>query len=129
VELNVPAMPEFLSAARLHMGDVATRMDVTIDELETLQLAVEELCLGLLRPCATTESRLVVTFEWTDDQLDVACKLLVARPPKDRGAPGLPETLSGRILDALVDEHGSTLDDDVPGAWLRTRWGRGLHAP
>jgi hypothetical protein len=128
VELSVPARSDFLSLARLHVGGVATRMDVTVEELELLQLAVEELCLSLVRPHASAESRLQLVIEWSDEVVEVHCHLSHPRTSPGHAEGGetepLAEELSRRLLDAIVDEHGASFDDEQWSTWLRTRWGR-----
>jgi len=118
VELTIPASAEYLSLARLHVGAIATRIDMTIDELEDLQLAVEELCLTLLDPPPVAQSRLVVAVTWADDAVEVTCRLDAAGSGPTVAASGtLPAALSARILDALVDDHGT----ESGRAWLRKR--------
>ena len=122
IELAVPGAPEYLSLVRLNTGSVATRMDVTLDELEDLQLAVDELCLSLLVH-STPDSRLRVRVEWDDDAIEVRCSLSgpSVRAEALTEAEGLPASLSQQILDALVDEHGVAVDGDARVAWLRKR--------
>ena len=124
VELVVPGTPEYLSLIRLNAGSIASRLDMTLDEREDLELAVDELCLSLLGGSASG-ARLSLRIEWGDDLIDVRCRLLDA-PTKlaheePSTATGLPESLSWQILDSLVDEHGEDTDDGVKVAWLRKR--------
>lgn len=134
VELVVPGVPEYLSLVRLNTGSIATRMELTLDELEDLQLAVEELCLSVLghSGAGALAGRLHVRVEWGNDAVEVRCRLEATSaraadaPPPDAG--GLPESLSRQILDALVDEHGVALDGGTTVAWLRKRRERALPA-
>jgi len=48
VDVSVPARPQFLSLVRLALGSVGAQLDLTLEELDDLQLAGEELCLSLL---------------------------------------------------------------------------------
>jgi hypothetical protein len=124
VELSVPAAPTYLSLIRLSVGSVATRLEVTLDELEDLQLAVDELCLLLLSSTTPEEGRLHVHIEWEADLVEVRCGLPGATRSRANGqsASGLgPEALSRQILDALVDEHGADVVDGVLTAWLKKR--------
>lgn len=125
VELSVPAAPVYLSMVRLNTGSIATRMDVTLDALEDLQLAVDELCLSLLGSSPVDGGRILVRVEWDDDAIEIRCRLSAAAPrvtsSSTSAAPGLPASLSRQILDALVDEHGVAEEDGAPVAWLRKR--------
>jgi hypothetical protein len=125
VELTVPARAEYLSLARLHVSAVASMVEMTIEEIEDLNLAVEELCLTLLGDGAPSEGRLVLDATWGDDLVEVTARHVGAgaRPP-DATSDGLPDSLSQRILDALVDEHGTTVEAGAPVAWLRKRRGQ-----
>jgi serine/threonine-protein kinase RsbW len=120
IEISLPGQPESLSFVRLNVGAIAARMNLTIDELEDLQLAVEELCLMLLRP-VHGDGRLHVGVMWEPTLVEVRCRL-------DGGAgggpaaDGVPAELSRQILAALVDEHGLEDQDDASTAWLRKRW-------
>ena len=125
VELSVPARAAFLSLARLHVSSVAAMVEMTIEELEDLNLAVEELCLTLLGTETQREGRLVLDARWDDGLVEVTARLVDAGVAG--AAPstaGLPESLSQRILDALVDEHGTSTESGVPVAWLRKRRGQ-----
>lgn len=132
VELSVPATPAYLSFIRLSAGSIAARLDLTLDELEDLQLAVDELCLLLLAYSTPDQGRLHVRIGWEVDLVEVRCELLGADRSDDRtrSASGLgPESLSRQILDALVDEHGADVEDGVPTAWLRKRRETALPTP
>lgn len=129
VALTIPAAPEFLQLVRLHVGAVGARIDMTVEEIEDLHLAVEELCLSLLSPNGGSDGRLVVDVGWDATSLEVTCTL-VGGDGADRpiGSSALPGDLSKRILDALVDEHGSSLDGGAPTVWLRKRRRQGSAA-
>lgn len=124
IELDVPGTPEYLSLIRLNAGSIAARLDVTLDELEDLELAVDELCLSLLGGSASG-GRLRLRIGWGDDLIDVRCRLLDAPTKPEHEEPpvvtGLPASLSWQILDSLVDEHGADTEDGVKVAWLRKR--------
>ena len=126
VEVSVPAAPAYLSLVRLNVGSIASALEMTIDELEDLQLAVEELCLSLMRLQATATGRLQLRLEWSDERVEVRCTLDGAPRAAGDGAEGVPESLSRQILDALVDEHGSATERDATVAWLTKRRERTL---
>lgn len=123
VELSLPAQPEYLHLARLNVGTVAARMNMRVEDIEDLHLAVQELCLSLLGTSSLPEGRLQIDIDWSEELIEVTCRLTTSTSAiLDDGAAGIsPEPLSQRILDALVDEHGVTLDDGAPVYWLRKR--------
>jgi serine/threonine-protein kinase RsbW len=119
IEIDLPASPQSLSFVRLNVGAIAARMDMTIDELEDLQLAVEELCLMLLRPHGGG-GRLEVAVEWEPTLVEVRCRL-AGGAQGGAASDGIPTELSLQILGALVDEHGTGELDGSATAWLRKR--------
>lgn len=121
VELTTPARPEFLSLVRLSVGAAGSRLDMTIDEIDDLQLAVEELCITLFASAVGDSSRLVLCVEADEDVVFVECRLEGASAAPTPGSALLPDSLSRKILDALVDEHTLSADGDVPTATLKKR--------
>jgi hypothetical protein len=143
IELSIPARAELLQLARMAAGFAASQADLGLDELEDLRLAVDELCLTLLGSAGGQSSRLSLEFDWDDDMIEVTCWLAADRATTRDGAgepmvepdwshvepgrtsedwnEGLRQAISTHLLDALVDEHGLTADDERPGAWLRMR--------
>ncbi len=127
VELSLPAEPELLFLARMTAAAVASRAEFGFDQIEDLRLAIDELCITLAGEDGT-EGRLHVVFEWQGDLLEVVAKLvaehdrLAAVPRSGTDQPDVNVTeLSGRILDALVDEHGTDNVAGTPRAWFRVR--------
>ena len=101
--------------------------------MEDLRLGVEELCLVLVGPEGNAPGRLALRYGWDDDQIEITCTVVAegeadtaveasgGENAVDRGAQ---HELSTQILDALVDEHGTSHDDGVPRAWLTMRRSR-----
>jgi serine/threonine-protein kinase RsbW len=116
VELSIPAKPELLSLARLAVAAVAARADFDLEEIEDLRLALDELCSPLLASGAT--GTLHLCYEWSLGALRVECTLSGTKPVP---ADDTEHELSNRILDALVDDHGSEHDDAMATAWLAKR--------
>jgi serine/threonine-protein kinase RsbW len=110
VRLTLPSSPEFLRLARVTASGLASRMGFTVDEVEDLRLAIDELCFALTGsppPAGTVELRYSVDRG----------ALEVRGFGHFNGAVSLPLTLtelSERILDALVDEHELRVDEGVP---------------
>jgi serine/threonine-protein kinase RsbW len=48
VRLEVPASPEFLRVARMMAAGVASRLGFTLDEVDDLRIAIDELCFSLV---------------------------------------------------------------------------------
>jgi serine/threonine-protein kinase RsbW len=48
VRLEVPAAPEFLRMARMMAAGVASRLGFTLEEVEDLRIAIDELCYSLV---------------------------------------------------------------------------------
>ncbi len=48
VRLEVPASPEFLRVARMMAAGVASRLGFTLEEVDDLRIAIDELCFSLV---------------------------------------------------------------------------------
>lgn len=118
IELSIPAQPVLLQLVRLTAGVVAARADLTLDNVEDLRLAVDELCLPLMGPTGHG-GRLLVEYGWDDETIEISCTATAGAEDGDTGS--LRDELSSQILDALVDEHGDRTVDGRTGVWLRMR--------
>lgn len=124
VELSLPARPDLLFLVRMTAAAVASRADFGYDQIEDLRLAIDELCLTVCGD-APSEGRLQLLFKWGDDAIEVVG---IYEDDAVTGASHLDldpmqpaSELSQRILDALVDEHGTDSVGGCPRAWLRMR--------
>jgi hypothetical protein len=123
VGLSIPSGADLLVLARLTAATVASRAGFDVEEVEDLRLAVDELCVALIRP--GTDGRLTLEFTRDVDLIEVRCSYEVLQTaPSAEADDDLIEGLSDRILDALVDEHGQLLVDGNEQAWLRKRRAR-----
>lgn len=118
VDLAIPVKADLVVLARLTAATVAARAGFGVEDIEDLRLAVEELCLSLVR--ADDDGRLNFAFEYVPDAITVNC-WFDPQPGWDGSASGAVDDLSLRILDALVDEHGREQRDGKLCAWLRKR--------
>jgi hypothetical protein len=129
IELSIPAEPELLYLVRFHVAAAAARSDWAIDDVDDLRLAADELCLSLMGGGGPGR-RLNVKIGWSDRTIELTCSLRVAdledefpnngsAPPGWPVAGALPSELSERVLGALVDEHGTMLEQGRVLAWLR----------
>jgi len=120
VELAIPAGSDLLVLARLAVANIASRSGFDIEEIDDLRLAVDELCLSVLD--GRRRGRLVLRFDGTADRIEVRCHYEGDDEPTDGGAvEDGTDGLSGRILDALVDEHGPVALGGWHGARLVKR--------
>ncbi len=120
VELSLPVTADLVVLARLTAATVASRADFDVEEIEDLRLAVDELCVDLVR--GRSEGRLELRFIREDDQIEVLGTVRSGPSgPQEGDGSGLDGELSERILDALVDEHGRESSDGKTEAWLRKR--------
>ncbi|TLW91811.1 ATP-binding protein [Saccharomonospora piscinae] len=77
VELAVDAEPELVPVVRNVAADLAIRMDLQLDTIADLRLAVDEAC-GLLLQRAATPTTLRVRFSFGDSSVtaraEIACR-------------------------------------------------------
>ena len=109
VQLVMPADPEFLRLARVTAMGLASRLSFTIDEIDDLRIAIDELVFGLIgtkgRP-----GRVVMKYRLQSQGLEVEGR---AEFEDSQDSPGLTE-LSELILDAVADEHELVPDPSAP---------------
>jgi serine/threonine-protein kinase RsbW len=109
VQLVMPADPEFLRLARVTAMGLASRLSFTIDEIDDLRIAIDELVFGLIGT-AGRPGRVTMRYSLQDSGLEVR-----GTGDFEDGAatPGLTE-LSELILDAVADEHELAPDGPNP---------------
>jgi hypothetical protein len=129
VELSFTLRPDLVFLARMTAAAVASRAQFGIDQVEDLRLAIDELCVTLAG-AGGPDARLHLLFEWEPGTIKVLGTLLPAdvdagqpgtAPAPAPVAPPTPDELSARILDALVDEHGTDSTDGASRAWIVVR--------
>jgi serine/threonine-protein kinase RsbW len=101
VRLEVPASPEFFRITRMMAAGVASRVGFTLDEVEDLRIAIDELCFALIgrggRP-----GTLTLQYALADDALTV--RGVGAFTDGAASDPPVLSPLSAQILRAVVDE-------------------------
>ena len=97
--MEVPASPEFLRITRIMVAGVASRLGFTLDEVEDLRIAIDELCFALVGKGRT--GVIAIRYLMRDDGLAVEGDGHFT----DDGAnePTL-SPMSHQILGAMVDE-------------------------
>ncbi len=104
VRLSVPAHGAFLGLIRTTSAAVAARLEMTIDEIEDLRIAVDE-AAAILLPHVADDRSVDVVFTLVDDALTIGLSA-------DTGAAGAPDQggFGWTVLSALVgsvraDQH------------------------
>ncbi|MEO7745929.1 MAG: ATP-binding protein [Actinomycetota bacterium] len=113
VELEVPASAAYIAVVRTAAAGLAARVDLTLDRIEDLRIAVDEACALLVQaaehgPGAVTTLRCVFVLE------EPSLTVEVSGPRTD-----LPDraAFAWSVLSALVDGVESGEDDGR--TWLR----------
>ena len=123
VQLRMPATASYMLLARLEVGAIGGILDCSVDEIDDLRLAVEELCLWVMRQPRDRRGTLQVGLWWDDQTLEATCDLepddVAMTEPAE--VDELTDGLSRQILAALVDEHGMMTDDGRIHGWLRKK--------
>jgi serine/threonine-protein kinase RsbW len=110
VELRVPADPAYLAVVRTATAGLAARLDLTLDEIEDLRIAVDEACSLLLVGRAHPRETLSAAFSVGEESLTVLiCGPAGTVPEKD--------SFSWTVLRALAGEVVTGIDDGE--AWIR----------
>ncbi len=105
VEVRTPADEAYVSTLRLTAASLASRCDLTIDDIEDLRLAVDEAC-SLLLPHAQRPSPLEARFEIGQGELRVHTTIATATAASlDRSG------IAWTVLDALATSVDVTAED------------------
>jgi len=99
VRLEVPAAPEFLRISRIMAAGVASRVGFTLDEVEDLRIAIDEVCFSLVGARGRTGT---ITLRYLLDGDELAVEG-VGRFTDGLGNEPVVSALSDQILAAVVD--------------------------
>ena len=105
VRLSVPADPPFVQVARLAGSALGSRAGFSIDEVDDLRIAIDELAAVLVQAADTT-GPLELTFELTGDGVRVLGQV------ESPAEPELSE-LTEKILDVVVDSYSVRSDGQL----------------
>lgn len=94
VEFRIPPDPAYVRIARLAAGDMGGRVGFSIDELDDVRLAVDEMCAVLIGTGASVIAVRMQARERT---------LIVEGCARDARGEMAPSELSEMLLGALVD--------------------------
>jgi serine/threonine-protein kinase RsbW len=118
VELTLPLKAELMSLIRFAAATLAAQAEFSVEEIEDLRLATDEMCLSVTG--GTGESPVHLRFDADSDLIEISCTVDMDSIKPQEAASSEAEW-SLRILDALVDEHGRETVDGKCTAWLRKR--------
>jgi serine/threonine-protein kinase RsbW len=109
VRLEVPASAAYFRVARMVAAGVGSRLGFTLDELDDLRIAVDELCTVLMGGHA--DGKLLLRYELIEDGIAVE-----GTGEFSDGSPAAPKLspVSEMILGAVADECAVGADDAGP---------------
>jgi serine/threonine-protein kinase RsbW len=99
VTIRIPASPAYVQVVRLVAAGLASRLKFTIDDIEDLKIAVDEVC-AYLTGAQGREGDLHIRFTVADDRIEIAGTGMLAPGQKIR--TDLTD-FSRMILDTVVD--------------------------
>jgi hypothetical protein len=101
VSLQFPASLEYIRLARLVASGLAAQMNFTLDDIEDLRIAVDELCSALVEAAADRTSTVAVTFRIDGHQMLMEADV----PTVAANGAYVIDDISAHILRAAVDRH------------------------
>ncbi len=110
VRLEVPATPEFLRISRIMAAGVASRVGFTLDEVEDLRIAIDEVCFSMVGARGRTGT-IALRYLLDTDQLVVEG---MGRYSDGLGNEPVVSALSKQILAAVVDECELSAGEEGP---------------
>jgi hypothetical protein len=110
ISVKIPASPEYLSVVRLIVSGLASRLRFTIDDIEDLKIAVDELS-AYLTGAQGREGTLHIACDVHDDHIEIRGSGYFSAGTKVR--TDLTD-MSRKILDTVVDEAVLVQTDGVP---------------
>jgi serine/threonine-protein kinase RsbW len=111
----VPANGTYLAVLRTATAGIAARLQMTLDEIEDLRIAVDEAC-GILLPLAAHDAEVTCRFAVTLPAL----KINVSVPTNGGKLPG-DQSFSWQVLTALAGEVSADHLDGVATIHLTKR--------
>ena len=110
ISIQIPASPEYLNVVRLIASGLASRLKFTIDDIEDLKIAVDELS-AYLTGAQGRDGRLDIVFEVHDERIEIKGSGTFSAGTKVRTEL---TDLSRMILGSVVDDAALELTDGTP---------------
>jgi hypothetical protein len=101
VSLRFPASLEYIRLARLVASGLAAQMNFTLDDIEDLRIAVDELCSALVEAAADRTTTVTVSFRFEGHQIQMEADV----PTTAGNGSYVIDDISAHILRAAVDRH------------------------
>ncbi len=106
VKLVIPADPAYLRLARLAAADFGTRAGFSLEEIDDLRIAVDELCSAVMGYEKLDEA-MTISYRTSGPEVEVEGILVC---PDSWGLPPQSD-LSRAIVAAVADDHHMQLGD------------------
>ena len=110
VRVRIPASPVYLRVVRLVAADLASRLKFTIDEIEDLKIAVDELT-AYMTGSQGRDGTLQIAFTVDENRIEIACTGEFA--PGSRVRTELTD-FSRMILETITDSASLQQTDGTP---------------
>jgi serine/threonine-protein kinase RsbW len=115
VVLAVPATTSYVATVRLASASLAARCDLTIDEIEDVRLAIDEVCT-LLLPLARPASELSVRYSLSPGLISASVEVCA-----DGSAKPDTDSIGWALLEALTDSISIETRDEFLQATVTKR--------
>lgn len=110
INIRIPASPEYVQVVRLIASGLANRLEFTLDDIEDLKIAVDELC-AYLTGAQGREGEIEIIFTIGDNRIEITGSGRFTAGVKVRTEL---TQLSQMILDTVVDTATLDLDNGSP---------------
>jgi len=101
ISLRFPASLEYIRLARLLASGLAAQMNFTLDDIEDLRIAVDELCSAFVEAAADRTCTVTVAFRIDGQQIQMEADV----PTAASNGAYVIDDISAHILRAAVDRH------------------------
>ena len=118
--MRIPADARFIRPVRLAVGGLASMLDVTVETIDDLRIAVDELCSALLETGDGSALELEISSFGRSLRIDGTTGAGVGEIDEDR------IRFSRQILSVIADSFGYEVDDGVVRCWIERGLDDGL---
>jgi hypothetical protein len=120
VDLTLPNDGDYVALARFAAGVVAVRAGFDLEEVQDLQLAVDEMYASSGVPQVGGNAQIEISRSAAEVSMSLSYSLPSDAISSQNGNHHASTELSQQLLSALVDDHGSSIDDrGTPRVWIK----------